>query len=316
MATKRAVVVGISDYSKWKNASNLKPSVGNAKNMKGLLINSFGFSPSEITVYVDDKKSKPTRRNILSGLNAMISKSEAGDVAFFYFAGHGTMVGSGTSKDAWYEAICAYDNKIITDFDFAKATTDKLEPSHVNFTVMLDCCHSGGMHGTDVLQKIAQMSLQMSSDVLHEIAEEMKTLIPCGVCLPDFGPLENNVSNVCVGDYGITDLDEDPDKTLIKQSKSTLISACRFYEVSWVATFSDGSRNSLLTKALLDTVDKRSLQISYHDLLDKLRPKVNEYLKKFVHTYKGYEHVTQRPQLRGQKNRMEENFLEGWTQSK
>ena len=305
---KRAVVVGINDYcvldpSGW---SDLSYCVSDAQSMYHLLIDAFGFDPKQVFYYTD---AKATRDNILKAVNFITSKGEAGDVACFYFAGHGARIRADVSKancDTYYETIIPFSGDWISDWDLRRIA-EALEHSYVNFTVILDSCHSGGMHKTDELQKCR--SPIFTGELIKAIVEYLTTLIPCGICLPKGSDeLKNNVSKVKDSGKGPIDLDEDPDKTLVKLCKSTLISACKFSE----AANEHGSfGHGLLTKSLLDLVNQSNFEITYHDLLDDVRAKVQKYVKD-----KLISGTAQTPQLRGQKNRMEENFLAGWTQSK
>ena len=83
--TKRALVVGINDYSA-KGYGNLKWCVADANSMSQLLVHGFGFDPSEVYLLTDGKAS---RGNILRTLRYILSQAQAGDVACFYFSGHG-----------------------------------------------------------------------------------------------------------------------------------------------------------------------------------------------------------------------------------
>ena len=309
---KRAVVVGVNDYSVWDptGGSDLSYCVSDAQSMYHLLIDAFGFDAKQVFYYTD---ANATRSNILKALNYITAQGAAGDVSCFFFAGHGTQIRADSSKadcDSYYEAIMPFSGDCILDYDLGQIA-DALEPSYVNFSIILDSCHSGGMHKTDELQKCR--SPIFSSELINVIVKYLKTLIPCGICLPEanLDALKNNVSNVKDSGKGVIDLDPDPDKTLIKQSKSTLISACKYSEV---ANEHGGFGHGFLTQAFLDLVNQSNFLITYDDLLSELRAKVEKYVKDKLKPTEPW--ISQTPQLRGQMNRMEENFLAGWTQSK
>jgi hypothetical protein len=301
---KRAVVVGIDDYTVLDPSgnSNLNYCVRDAQAMYHLVTSAFepGFDPSQVYYYAN---SSATRDNILRALRYITSVGEAGDVACFFFAGHGARVAG--SNGVFYETIIPYSGDWISDWELYQIA-DSLEPSYVNFTIILDSCHSGGM--LDLLPDTARVrTIRLMQQLIDAMVQSMSTLIPCGICLPhdQIDVIRNNISNVVLGSDGIIDLDWDQDKTLVRFAKSTLISACRFDELaSEDASFGHG----LLTQSFTEIVNQSNFRMDYHDLLDELRQRVQQKAQALG--------ATQTPQIYGQQNRMEEEFLAGWTQSK
>jgi hypothetical protein len=312
--TKRALIVGINDYTaRWPSGNaNLSWCVNDAQSMYHLMVDAFGFDPSEIYFYTDQQAS---RRNILRAMRIITLRGEPGDTAFFYYSGHGGRVPAANGHgdaDLYYETICPASGDDISDWEVADIAGD-LEPSHVNFTVMLDSCHSGGMHPADQIDK--HRSIQYSEDALARLVQSaVATLVPVGLGLPAARILDilgRNVRNVRrappTTNDGQIDLDPDPDKTLISQSLSTLISGCNFDELSWEkSTLNHG----ILTRAFIDLVDRCPYEITYHDLLGELRTRVGAYMTQY------FPGTSQVPQLYGQANRMTENFLAGFTDSR
>ncbi|QLQ16458.1 MAG: caspase family protein [Micropruina sp.] len=85
--TKRAVVVGINDYShQVPGWPNLRYCVADANAVYHLLLDSFEFDPAGITLLTDQAASSA---NIRRALGHMLAVSEPGDVAFFFYSGHG-----------------------------------------------------------------------------------------------------------------------------------------------------------------------------------------------------------------------------------
>jgi hypothetical protein len=292
--TKRATVVGINDYS-IQGFNNLSYCVRDAQAMYHVLVDAFGFDPSQIWYYADRDASS---ENIRRALNYMLSISEPGDVACFYYAGHGGLHPVGTNT--YYETIIPASGRFITDYDLRQAA-DQLQPSWVNFTVILDSCHSGGMH--DESETAATIrSVQYDASMIQRIVESMRTCIPCGVCVPDPSAFTNNVSNVRSSGDGLVCADEDPNQVFIQQAKSTMIGACR-----WDQTAGEDPKfgHGYLTEAFLEIVNASNFQIDHRSLVTQLEAKVG-----------GFSSSTQIPQLRGQQNRMEESFLQGWSDSR
>jgi hypothetical protein len=271
--------------------------------MYHMLIQAFGFDPEMVILLKD---SRASWRNILSALNYLLGNAVAGDTVCFYFAGHGGLIPASDRPDntRFYETIIPYDEDWIFDYRLYKAA-ERIDSTAVNFTLIMDCCHSGGLHESDSIEKSIPRSVPFRPEVAETI-QHMQTLHPFGICLPPDSPeIDFNVSNVRVSDSRLIDLDEDPDKTLVAQAKSTLIAACNYYES---AGESPGYRHGYLTQAFLDIVNSGDFRISYRALLDRLRARVHELV-----VAEG--HDPQTPQLRGQGNRMDEMFLAGWRTS-
>jgi Caspase domain len=307
---KRAVVVGINDYSiiDPSGNSNLSTCINDANDMAHLLIDAFGFDPSQVYCYTNRAASSAA---IQRALAYVLQQSEAGDVVCFYYSGHGSRfpaTAGQADSDRYYEAIIPASGAPITDFDLFRLA-DTLRPSFVNFNVILDSCHSGGMHEANNIQKIK--SLQLTQEIIQAIVRSLRTLIPFGVVIPPSATvMNNNVSNVRVAPDNSIDLDEDPNKTLVQFSKSTLLAGCRYTESSWIGSDS----HSLLTQAMIDLVNSSNFSISYHDLLAQMQRRVAEKITAQI--LPGNPGVTQTPQLLGQMNRMTEEFLAPWSDSR
>lgn len=297
---KRGLTVGINNYSIFNPSGedNLYYCVYDARSMYYLLQNSFGFS--EI-YHLEDLNA--SRERILNTLRHLVRISEAGDTICFYFAGHGSRIRADLSQadcDQYYEALIPASGGWLTDRDLTAITAD-LYPDAVNFTVITDACHSGGMHSADAAIKCR--TPMFGIDLLDSIVNFLTTLIPCGICVENIEQLSNNVDNV-TNQGGTIDLDPDPTKTLIAATKSTLISACHYNEVS---RGNSQIGHGLFTKAILETINQSNQQISYHDFVLDLQANV---ANKMSLLYPG---EIQTPQLFGQRNRMTENFLESWS---
>ena len=129
--TKRAVVVGINDYSV-QGFGNLGGCVRDADAMYHTLIDAFSFDPAQVYLYKDATASSS---NILRCLNYVLRISEPGDVVCFYYAGHGGLHPSGTAG-TFYQTIIPHSGRFITDWDLWQAA-DQLQPSWVNFSALL-----------------------------------------------------------------------------------------------------------------------------------------------------------------------------------
>lgn len=156
---KKALCVGINRFRNYPSAA-LNGCVNDAREMKRLLTDHFGFSPNSVTTLTD---SKATKRNIMAKLQAMVDGAAAGkyDYLVFSFSSHGTQVpDTGNDEpDLADEAFCPYDlagsgggwdpEHIITDDELNTLFADL--PDRVTLEAFLDTCHSGtGLRAVDL----------------------------------------------------------------------------------------------------------------------------------------------------------------------
>lgn len=293
----RAVLVGINDYS---NQNSLPPgwSVGNLgscvadiQSMSDLLTNSFGFSDTK--TFTD---SAASRDAIIQAVTDMLSASGPGDVACLVYSGHGGRFPADASNpNRYYESIIPASGSPITDLDiFNLANT--LDQSVVNFTLILDSCHSGGIHEGTPDSPIR--SAAYSSDFVQTCTNDMNTVIPCGVTLPPGSDaMDGNVSDVHGDGNGIV-CSVDDNKSLVQLSKSTVLAGCRYDEDAL-----EQNGHGAMTQGILNLITTSAPSITYLDMIDQLRSQMQDMS------------VSQTPTLLGQENRMSENFLAPWNTS-
>ena len=152
----------------------------------------------------------------------------------------------------------------------------------------------------------------LSNDLLQQMVSYLRTLIPCGILLPiDSDACDGNVTSVSAAG-GICSAEEDPDKVFIDEAKTTLIAGCKFDELSW-----ETGGHGLLTKAFLNIVNASNFQITYSELLDQLRATVTSEFSSFIAPSIASDlPQSQTPQLRGERNRMNQGFLQGFIDSR
>jgi hypothetical protein len=303
--TKRAVVVGINDYSQQPATTYFYwPSLGgclaDATSLQSLLTDTFVFD--QVTALTD---AQATNAAITDALRTMLANSVAGDVAVFAYAGHGGRLPSNPddqnnpANTRFYDCIVPYSGAYLTDLDFFNLA-NTLDQSTVNFTLIMDSCHSGGLHQNSPDARLR--SGNYTTDLVTMCVNQMDTIIPCGVVIP-FGDssIAGNVSNV-TGDGNGMVCSVDDNKSFMPLSKSTVLAACRYDETD--ADSAGGGGHGGLTQALLNTINASLPQISYRSLVDALRNEMQVNLN-----------LSQTPTLLGQTNRMDEIFLAPWTTS-
>eukprot|EP01018_Ginkgo_biloba_P039151 Gb_12947 [translate_table: standard] len=143
---KYAVLVGCN-YPNTRN--ELHGCVNDVSGMRTTLIHRFGFAKKNIDLLIDTdaEHAQPTGQNIRLALLKMIEQAKPGDVLFFHYSGHGTLVpkeNNGSANNEGYdECIVPCDFNLITDEDF-RSIVNKV-PLGATFTMVSDSCHSGGL---------------------------------------------------------------------------------------------------------------------------------------------------------------------------
>ena len=155
---QRALVIGIDSYAPPEGEvvandggridfQNLEGCKNDALSIKQLLTR-YNFTEQNITeIYNRDA----TRNNILKEIRMLLDNSKRGDIAFFYYAGHGSQIRNTKSKemDQRDETIVPSDTwkagvADIRDKELAKMFNDFIDKG-VKLTVVFDCCHSGSL---------------------------------------------------------------------------------------------------------------------------------------------------------------------------
>jgi hypothetical protein len=138
---KRAFLVGINKYQ--IAGADLRGCVNDVKDLSAALVEFHGFKKGDITVLTD---TAATKKAMQAGIRSLVRDSKKGDIAVLHYSGHGSNVPDDNSDEAdgRDEILCPTDlnwDDTLRD-DWLRQTLDGL-PAGVNFTVIMDCCHSG-----------------------------------------------------------------------------------------------------------------------------------------------------------------------------
>ena len=147
-AEDRALVIGIGAYANLADDDQLAGPRNDVALMQDLLTNTLGFGASQIRTIEDGAARKA---DVVAAIRDwLVSGTEPGDRAFFYFSGHGVQVpdADGDEDDAADEALAMADiapaedryENVLTDDEIA-ALFAGMEDRLVTFVV--DACHSG-----------------------------------------------------------------------------------------------------------------------------------------------------------------------------
>ncbi|HKA01713.1 MAG TPA: caspase family protein [Candidatus Solibacter sp.] len=147
--TKRALLVGISQYKYPAIVPSLNGTINDVEAMKSVLIGKFDFPPENVLVL---KNEQATHAGILKAIeDHLIAKTQPGDIVVFDYSGHGSQMIDTTGKkpNGLDESIVPFDSRDPQGkvFDIGGSELHqflvKLAAKTKNLTFILDSCHSG-----------------------------------------------------------------------------------------------------------------------------------------------------------------------------
>ncbi|KAF7334769.1 Metacaspase type II [Mycena sanguinolenta] len=145
---RRALLIGVS-RSKAKGYDVLPTAHDDVYKMRDLLLEIYHYTPSQITVLVDDGIEghvQPTRANILHAIGEFVKDVKAGDKLCFHYSGHSTQIESraNSEEDHMDECLIPLDGEMIVDNELHAALVKPL-PSGSRLVAVLDTCNSGSL---------------------------------------------------------------------------------------------------------------------------------------------------------------------------
>jgi hypothetical protein len=158
---KRALLIGIDDYPMLSSHDQLEGSVNDAKALRALLRDRFGFAAEDIRLLIrpgdptpGPRDGEPTREGILAAIEDLIAETGPDDLAVIAYSGHGTQVKDtkSTRPDGWDDVLVPCDGGYarggvkpqppILDHEIHDRLL-RLEGKTPYVTVIFDCCNSG-----------------------------------------------------------------------------------------------------------------------------------------------------------------------------
>lgn len=147
--TKKAFLVGINYLG---TSSQLGGCMNDAKCLKYMLQKKYGFLEQNILVMTDEQPDplrRPTKRNLLMGMEWLVTGQKSGDSLFFSYSGHGSQERdpNGDEDDGMNETICPLDFKsqgMIADDDLNRMLVNPIQKG-VKLHAVVDACHSGSV---------------------------------------------------------------------------------------------------------------------------------------------------------------------------
>lgn len=144
--SQRALLVGINNYP--QEQDRLEGCVNDVFHISSVL-QECGFPPDSIRVCLDERA---TAKGIMDRLEWLLDDPLPGDQRVFFYSGHGARIpedGANAEPDRMIETLVPWDfdwspERGISD-DQIFSIYSQL-PYNMLFAMILDCCHSGGMH--------------------------------------------------------------------------------------------------------------------------------------------------------------------------
>ena len=146
---KFALLVGVSDYDPVCSYGDLKYCHKDAQDMFALLVDGYGWDPSNIMVLLNESA---TAENILSGISWLEEEcSHPRSIALFYFSGHGSFYSNNMAisdgDEQHDQCIMPHDGDTqqIENIIFDDTLREYLAGFRADSTIlMFDSCYSGG----------------------------------------------------------------------------------------------------------------------------------------------------------------------------
>jgi metacaspase-1 len=144
--SKAALVVGINYTG--HSSGELRGCINDTHKIVNFLKTRCGYTDENITILTDDSDNKPTKQNILNGINNLASKSSECKELWFSYSGHGAYLTSNNNdnesdnKDEVLVPLDYQTNGLIRD-DTIYANLVKKIPTDCKLFSLIDACHSG-----------------------------------------------------------------------------------------------------------------------------------------------------------------------------
>lgn len=138
---KKGLFVGINYYA--TPSSRLNGCINDILNMRGLLIDAYGYNLSDMILLRDDTTDTsilPTKRNILNALNDLIANSVNNTEFWFHYSGHGAQLPN-TGKDSIIIPSDYLEAGIIADHELY----DIFKNAKCRCFLLFDSCNSGNI---------------------------------------------------------------------------------------------------------------------------------------------------------------------------
>ncbi len=163
-----ALIVGIADYA---NIRKL-PKVHDAEDLAAAIVDPAlcGYDPENVTILLE---KDATRDKIRAGFEALKANCNADSTVFLYYSGHGGQVKEGANKGQYLlpvETVYPGDDQLARTAISGTELTEMLRAIKAKrLTVVLDCCHAGGIGEPRDLEPTEPVGIGLSDGYLNEL---------------------------------------------------------------------------------------------------------------------------------------------------
>ena len=247
---KRALLIGINKYQ--MDGADLRGCVNDVQDLSAALTEFYGFEKRDITTLID---GAATQKAMLAGIKRLVRDSKKGDVVVLHYSGHGSNVpdNDGEESDGRDETLCPTDLDWDDPFrdDWLRREFDRLKDG-VNFTVIMDCCHSG-TNTRAILPPDAPIKQRYLPSPWGLKAAESGRSLPKKVT----SELRRSTRSARKG------------RDIVKaELPEVLITGCRDTQTSADA-FINSRYNGALTFSLVDAIRRTKGRLTYNELHDR-----------------------------------------------
>lgn len=293
MSTLYSLLIGIDHYFEYPLEGGLYfPKLGGCvrdiNKIYNYLTARLGVEPKNVikltaslggTTPTETSSLWPTYRNIVAAFDQLTARIKPGDQLYFQYSGHGgrtrTMFPEIKGDGGLDEAIAPLDigkpgdpsARYLRDVELY-TLIERLKAKGVRLTVVIDCCHSGGITRGEVRPTgVKERGLRLP---------DLTTPPPADSALGDLATLTRAWD---VG--GATKRSLQANTSWLFEPKGyTLLSACRANEAAFEAIFQGGESNGALTYWLLDTLNKAGPNYTWKMVADRVIAKVHGQFEK------------------------------------
>jgi hypothetical protein len=249
-----ALLVGIDEYL---NVSPLQGCVNDITAIKEYLegrVDTDGYQVHLRTLLNKDA----TRQKIIDGFRQHLCQAGSEDVAFFYYAGHGSQEEApeefwSIEPDRLNETLVCYDSRSPGGWDLADKEMAKLiaeiAQKNPHITIIMDCCHSSS--GT-------------RGDIEADTAERQAPIDRRKRPLASF-ILSNQDAQQLITERSLA---KDTTGWTLPRAKHIFLAACRDRQTAKEYN-AGGQRRGAFSYFLLDTLKKANGSLTYRDLFKR-----------------------------------------------
>ncbi len=251
-----ALIVGIDEYSR----SPLSGCVKDSEKIEAFLNSSIVTNQYEVDIK-PLRNAEAERTTIIEAFQNHLGQAKEGDVAFFYFSGHGAQ--ETADIHLWHEEsdrkleglVCvdSLETKLLLADKELRFLIHHLSKNNPHIVTIFDCCHSGentrGIVEDEVFTKRQMTYPRMNAAFPRRKWEEF-----CFHKAIDKDVLKNNELN-----------------KVMPQGNHIQLAACKSDQSAYETTIPDWGRGGVFTYNLLQILTRSRGLITYYDLKSRIQ---------------------------------------------